>query len=493
MLGHDGVSAAETKTNGTLPPADMGVAAPTPLAKTVEPTEAATPSGTVTPEAAPPAPPAAATPHFDRAVQRIASAMRRGLRGLADLRPLTLKSRVARISIGVSLLILGAAIYTPQVLYTISTEAVINARIVTVSSPIDGRIVSAPPREGAVVAANAPLLAIENETVDRGRVEELQAQRAKAENELASLTRFASSLDEQIKTLNAQMATYQKATIARLQMVLGESRADAKSLRAAAREAQSDFARKSQLHATGFVSHAVIGKAEQIATSLRATVERADLAAKRVSQELGAARQGVYVGQDHNDVPYSQQHRDELRMRHAEVEVQRAVLAAHVQQLNQQIAVESSRLSHLASAEIRSPVSGVVWRPLVVAGSPVARDAELLTLIDCSSLYVTATFSGRRFDDLQYGAPALVHVLGSNAEYTGTVVDVRAMQRAAIEERFGAPLPTLGARQVLAIIQIDEAAVLASEKYCNVGRKVEVRFTDLGSRAHAAPRADHGQ
>jgi hypothetical protein len=67
------------------------------------------------------------------------------------------------------------------------------------------------------------------------------------------------------------------------------------------------------------------------------------------------------------------------------------------------------------------------------------------------------------------------------------------MQRAASEERFAAPLPPLGARQVLAIIQLDNAAALASEKYCNVGRKVEVRFTDLGGGTHAAPSADHGQ
>jgi hypothetical protein len=33
----------------------------------------------------------------------------------------------------------------------------------------------------------------------------------------------------------------------------------------------------------------------------------------------------------------------------------------------------------------------------------------------------------------------------------------------------------------LAIIRLDDPKALASEKYCNVGRRVEVRFADLGT------------
>jgi hypothetical protein len=78
----------------------------------------------------------------------------------------------------------------------------------------------------------------------------------------------------------------------------------------------------------------------------------------------------------------------------------------------------------------------------------------------------------------------IVHLLSSDARYAGTVVDVRAMQRS--EERFAAPLPKLDGRQILAIIRLDDPRALASEKYCNVGRRVEVRFADLGT-AQAAP------
>jgi multidrug resistance efflux pump len=406
--------------------------------------------------------------------------------GLLGIRWPSLNGRYLRIGLGIALLLAGASIYAPEILYTASSDAIVNARIVTISAPIEGRVAAAPPTEGTVVAANASLLTIENPTADRSRLDELESGRDKARNELVGLRRLADMLDRELKSLDQQVSAFQAATVSRLESVAGENRAEAEGLRATAAAAQHEYDRKRLLLNAGIVSAAVLDHVEQAAARTRADAERAALAAKRGAQELASARNGVYVGQDRNDVPYSQQRADEVRMRRAEIEAQAAALAAHLSQFDQQIAAETERTGRLSSAELRAPTAGVVWRPRVVASSAVARDAELLTLIDCSSLFVTATFSGRRFDDLRYGEPATVRVIGSDAEYAGTVVDVRAMESADREERFAAPLPKLGARQVLAIIRLDNAQAMALGNYCNVGRKVEVRFTNLGGAARAA-------
>jgi multidrug resistance efflux pump len=398
----------------------------------------------------------------------------------------SLNGRHLRIGLGIALLLAGASIYAPEILYTASSDAIVNARIVTISAPIEGHVAAAPPTEGTVVAANAPLLTIENPTVDRSRLDELESSRDKARNELVGVRRLADVLDQELRSLDQQVAAFKAATVSRLESVAEENRAEAEGLHATAAAAQHEYDRKRLLLSAGIVSAAVLDHVEQSALRTRADAERAALAAKRGAQELASARNGVYVGQDRNDVPYSQQRADEVRMRRAEVEAQAAALAAHLSQFDQQIAAETERTAGLASAELRAPTAGVVWRPHVVASSAVARNAELLTLIDCSSLFVTATFSGRRFDDLRYGEPATVRVIGSDAEYAGTVVDVRAMESADREERFAAPLPKLGARQVLAIIRLDNAQAMASGNYCNVGRKVEVRFTNLGGAARTA-------
>jgi hypothetical protein len=47
-------------------------------------------------------------------------------------------------------------------------------------------------------------------------------------------------------------------------------------------------------------------------------------------------------------------------------------------------------------------------------------------------------------------------------------------------DHFAAPLPQLSERQVMALVRLDDPAAMAGEKYCNVGRRVEIRFKDLG-------------
>jgi multidrug resistance efflux pump len=198
----------------------------------------------------------------------------------------------------------------------------------------------------------------------------------------------------------------------------------------------------------------------------------------RIGEEIAAAKQGIFVAADRNDVPYSQQRLDEFRVRKAETEAQATTLAARLAELDRQVLTERVRAAGLAATELTAPVSGVVWRPAVFAGAPVARNAELLALIDCSEIYATATFSGRAFDDLHPGRQAIVHILGTDANYPATVVDARALQGTNVEERFAAPLPKLGDRQILAVLRLDSPKALAAEKYCNVGRRVEVRFQD---------------
>ena len=89
-------------------------------------------------------------------------------------RPAVSRNRLVRIGLGICLLAAAGAIYAPDILFTTSSEAIVNARIVTLAAPIDGRAVEAPPPEGTVVAADSPLLTIENPTVDRGRLQDLE-------------------------------------------------------------------------------------------------------------------------------------------------------------------------------------------------------------------------------------------------------------------------------------------------------------------------------
>jgi len=391
------------------------------------------------------------------------------------------RGQLVRIMLGVSVLVAGAAIYLPEVLYTTSSEAILNARIVSLAAPIEGHVVNAPPPEGTVVAMGAVLLTLANPNVDRSRLIALEEDRTKTATDLAAAQQVSAALTEELASLDEQMSFYHSATVARLELATRESQADAIAAGASAAEAQHNVERKRALRFSGVISPADFDQAEQGAIRNEAVAARTRLTAERLGAELAAARRGVYVAEDRNDVPYSQQRADEFHVRQIEADAQEKALAARLTQLDRQLADERARIQRLSSAEVKAPTTGVVWRPLVTTGSPVAQDSNMLTLIDCSEIFATATLSGRRFDDLRPGGRAIVHVLGGDADYSGTIVDVRAMQRSVTEERFAAPLPKLGDRQILAILKIDHPAGLGSGNYCNVGRRIEVRFGGLGA------------
>jgi multidrug resistance efflux pump len=386
--------------------------------------------------------------------------------------------RLIRIALAVAILVIAAVIYGPQLIFTTSSEAVLNARIITIASPIEGRVAKAPLHEGTVVGVGAPLATIENPLVDRSRLYELEATRTRTEAELAGQKRLVEALANQISSLRDQMKAYLDATVTRLTIAQQEAEADAIAAEATAADAEHNYGRKQALRTSTAVSLADIDQADQAAIRTKATAQRTRFTAQRVAAELDSAKHGVLVAADRNDVPYSEQRIDEFQARKVEAEVQVETLTARLAELDRQLLVERTRATNLAESEIKAPAEGVVWRPLVARGSMIAQSAPLMTLIDCSELYATAAFGARQFDDLHPGRTATVHILGTDHDYPATIVDTRAVSGTDVEERFAAPLPKLGDRQILAVLRIDNPAALAKKQYCDVGRRAEVRFTD---------------
>ena len=384
---------------------------------------------------------------------------------------------LARIGLAVALIAAGAAIYGPQLIYTTSSEGVLNARIITITSPIEGRIAAAPPAEGTVLSAETPVATVENPIVDRGRLVDLETTRARTASDLRSAKHLVEALTAQIGTLDDQKRQYLAATVTRLSLALKEAQADATAAAATAADTRHNYERKRSLQIAVTVSAADVDQTRQAAIRAEAIAARARFTAQRLGEELDAAKKGVLVGADRNDVPYSQQRVDEFRFRKSEAEAQVAALTTQLEQLDEQLVAERTRAASLASSVLQAPVPAVVWRSLVTNGSAVARDAEVMTLINCAQIYATATFTARHFDDLYPGRRANVHIVGTNADYPATVVGTRAMQAPSTEDRFAAPLPKISDGQLIAILRLDDPGSLTSTNYCNVGRRVDVRLT----------------
>jgi multidrug resistance efflux pump len=84
---------------------------------------------------------------------------------------------------------------SPSLWNITSSQAVVNARIMTLYSPIDGTMAQSPPPVGQAVAAGSPLLTIENPLADDSHLEELKTEAVSLRQRVAALKKQHEGLE----------------------------------------------------------------------------------------------------------------------------------------------------------------------------------------------------------------------------------------------------------------------------------------------------------
>ena len=382
--------------------------------------------------------------------------------------------RWVRILAGIALLAIGLWSLGPQFIFRVTREARINARVIPVHAPIEGQVVVAPPAPGTPLARGDIATVIVNPALDRGRYEQLVTERAMlaarieaADRQLAELATLRREFDERLERFRA-------SNLQRLELRIREAQAALEVAASVATERHDESDRKRNLGSDGVASPAAVLTARRAAEQADVEATRLRITAERLAHEHAALAEGVLVGEERDDVPYSQQRIDELRLRAVEIVARRREDDARLAALNQAIGAERQRLGRLARAEVRVPSTGILWQSLVVQGTSVGPTTELFTLIDCTELVVTAKYSERYFESILPGQRARVQLLGGgNVE--AVVESVRGLDVSSADDRLAARMMDLAEGEFLVTLRLDAAKLLDRKAaFCQVGRSVEV-------------------
>jgi multidrug resistance efflux pump len=382
--------------------------------------------------------------------------------------------RWVRILAGIALLAIGLWSLGPQFVFRVTREARINARVIPVHAPIEGQVVVAPPAPGTPLARGDIATVIVNPALDRGRYEQLVTERAMlaarieaADRQLAELATLRREFDERLERFRA-------SNLQRLELRIREAQAALEVAASVATERHDESDRKRNLGSDGVASPAAVLTARRAAEQADVEATRLRITAERLAHEHAALAEGVLVGEERDDVPYSQQRIDELRLRAVEIVARRREDDARLAALNRAIGAESQRLGRLARAEVRVPSTGILWQSLVVQGTSVGPTTELFTLIDCTELVVTAKYSERYFESILPGQRARVQLLGGgNVE--AVVESVRGLDVSSADDRLAARMMDLAEGEFLVTLRLDAAKLLDRKAaFCQVGRSVEV-------------------
>ncbi|MCK1718277.1 HlyD family efflux transporter periplasmic adaptor subunit [Bradyrhizobium sp. 141] len=329
--------------------------------------------------------------------------------------------RLARVVIGLALLAGGLYILIGEHFAGTSADATINARLYVVRAPIEGRVTLAVRSIGARVNPGELVADITDERFDTARLLNLERDRDNQQIELKRIAEQRAALSQARTGFDAQSIDYQRGRIRQIEARIAETRAAQDAAAARLRQADADFKRANELNVRGVQTVANLDRARATYDVAQQDVVSAQQRINYFETELVSARDGVFIGESYNDAPFSTQRIRELDLRLAELSVEEQQVKARTAQFDRQIDAERLRVNRLTSAALNARVPGVAWDFLVDDGEFARRGQDLVKVVDCNSLIVTAGVSEALYDSLSIGAPAQFRLFGDERIFDGTI------------------------------------------------------------------------
>jgi multidrug resistance efflux pump len=385
--------------------------------------------------------------------------------------------RIARISVGVALIGLGAATVLPRMIHPVSSEAMLNAELVTVRTPVEGRLEGTDISIGDRVAAGQVIGRVRSFRPDSGR-------RDQTALDLAAQRRLALALAEEVeglqdfeRLLSRESEDYRRATLDKLAFAETEAKAKLRAAEAAHQHAQSQVAVRIGLLDKNIVAPPYVEAAEAVEHASRAALDATQAEAQRASAEHEAARCGTYLGDGANNVPYSRQRLDEVRLKLLARRSDVANAEARTSELAAQLTTEETELARLSEAAVTVPTDGVVWQRLAAEGEGLRGGDPVIGIVDCRALFLTAVLPKRFFSALKAGDRASARLLGEGEALPAIVQSVQAAGGGhANSSAAVTPVAEEGKDVVVTLSVRTETVGHRSDNLCQVGQRATVTF-----------------
>jgi len=334
--------------------------------------------------------------------------------------------RILKITAGLAIVAVFGWLPLKALWQISSVEAVINARIVTLRSPIDGGVTSKSGHSTALSVVNEGevILRIVNARGDRIRLDDLRRQLSRLNNERPSLAAKLVAAQAAQQDLARQASQFREGRILQLEARIAEIQSAIEAATYRREEAAAAVERASSLIKSGSVSTvelARLAREQSIAQQTEIGARRRLDAAK---VEVTAAKSGTYLGDSYNDRPSSVQREEEMRQRAQDLTADLMHADAEIDWLSHEIESEQLHYISRSEADIVAPVSGRIWEMMTSSGEDVRAGQALLKLLDCSGAVVTANVTEAVYNRLRLGEQANFEPNDGSPAIQGSIVNL---------------------------------------------------------------------
>ena len=401
----------------------------------------------------------------------------------------------SRYSTGAKLLLVAVLIavlgWVPaqRLMTPTSAEAIVNARIITVRAPIEGRVSMAMGNIeiGTPVKAGQKIIEIENARSDRMHLNNLRRVRDQYRTSLSVLDAKRKVLERRRSLLSRQQSSFRKGRIQQLKKRLGELDFQISAQRARHKAARRALKRAEGLSRRRIITMSRLDQARRDEHVAATRIEGLRERRKGIEVELNAAQMGTYVGDSYNDTPQSAQRALEVVLEIADLDARISGTRQELEAAERDYADEIRRQEAMAKAVMTAGASGRVWEVLTAPGEYVNRGQELMRLLDCEHSLVSASVSETVYQGLWIGQRAIFKPRSGGADLEGRVVGMNGL--AAVVSNSAIKQRELSREPYHVTLRFPE---LNNRFSCQVGRSGLVKFD--GDRAKfAANLAPSGQ
>ncbi|MGH1587738.1 HlyD family secretion protein [Methylobacterium phyllosphaerae] len=384
--------------------------------------------------------------------------------------------RVIKPLLGTLLLLAGLYILLGEHFAGTSADATVNARMAVVRAPVEGEVSLSLRSIGARVGAGETVASILDDRFDTARLIDLQRGLEVQGLDLKRIKTQRANLRSARKSYEVQVADYQQGRVRQIEARIAEAEATQEAANARLKEADASWRRTNELSERGVQSAANLDKARSTSEVAKQDLESARQRGNYLRTELASARNGVFIGDSYNDAPSSSQRIRELDLRISELGAEEDQLIARMAQAETQISAERVRINKLTSAVLKARAPGVLWDFLVDDGEYVRRGQDLMRLVDCSSLIVTASVTESLYDGLRLGAPAQFRFYGDDRVFDGTITRLGGSGAAGLYANLAVGPSAEHLKRFDVTLNVPALAA-QSEAGCAVGRTGRVIFT----------------
>jgi multidrug resistance efflux pump len=378
-------------------------------------------------------------------------------------------------AMGLGIALIAAVVLVPAMASFQSINAIVNTHYVTIKSPIEGALDGFSKMPGQPIEQGETLVRISNARFKESAVNEMEVEQKTLAERSLGLQQHLKNLQQLQKELQNRVSVHRMHEFLRLEEQLAQALAEKKAQQSLIREQQLLAQRNALLLKENFISSA---QNEAAQYALEVTQSRLDIFQARIrllDTEKQALQRFVYLGEGRNDVPYTQQRLDEVRLQITDVAARLRENEQRSSDVQWQIRKERDNMAASREVSMHSPSKGVLWRKFGSNGTEVVVGTDLAHVISCDNLFLDVAVPESSLGSFEIGKPVQYRLMGSAKWLVGHIHAVTGSGNNLQDVTLVAQLQR-EKKDARIFVKIQSSDLdKPEENLCFAGRKVDVK------------------